>query len=71
MTPDLFQLAHSALAASTHAEGQVAVWYCASARLAFTEAQEKLRTLERILVARERELSAAAGPKQLASGKVA
>lgn len=64
--PDLCSMAHAALSASTTTEGEVATWYCATARLAFTKAAEELKTLERLLVARERELAHAAKPKQLA-----
>jgi hypothetical protein len=66
--PDLFTLAQTALSASTTTSGDVATWYVASARLAFTQATEKLQALERVLIARERELAAAARPKQLAKG---
>jgi hypothetical protein len=63
--PDLFTLAQTALSASTTTSGEVATWYCASARLAITQATEKLQALERVLIARERELAAASRPKEL------
>jgi hypothetical protein len=69
--PDLFTLAQTALSASTTTSGEIATWYCATARLALTQATEKLQALERVLIARERELAHAAKPKQLAKGSEA
>ena len=61
-TPVRITMAHAALSASTQTTGEVAVWYVASARLAFTVAAEELEALERVLIARERELAHAANP---------
>ncbi len=64
---DLLAVARTHLSASTSVEDpQIAAFYVSSARVAVTKAKDELATLERVLVARERELSAAAQPKQIA-----
>jgi hypothetical protein len=65
--PDLYCMARDALSASTTTEGEVAVWYLACSRIAFTQATEELKALERLLIARERELARVGRPKQLAT----
>jgi hypothetical protein len=60
-------VARAALGASTQTtEPEAAVFYVASARLAFARAKEELRELERVLIAREKELARLAGPTQRA-----
>jgi hypothetical protein len=64
--PDLIATARTALAASSTAhDPEIAGYYAALARTAFTKAAEELRTIEHVLVARERELATRTRPKQL------
>jgi hypothetical protein len=64
---DLFAMARAALGASTTSEDtEIATFYCASARLSVQRAKAELAEIERVLIARERELGRRATPKQLA-----
>jgi hypothetical protein len=65
------QMARAALAASTQVDDpEVACFYVASARIAFSQACEELKATEHVLLARERALEARRAPRQLAIAEV-
>lgn len=64
--PSSMQIARAALAASSTCEGEVAAFYCATARVVYERAVEDLKQLHAALVAREREILRRAGPLQTA-----
>jgi hypothetical protein len=61
--PDLLGAVGMHLSASSALDGDVAVFYCAAARVSYAQAKERLAELERLLIARE---SALCLPKAVA-----
>jgi hypothetical protein len=58
VSADLLAAVATQLSASTSTTGEVAALYVASARVAFEASKAQLAALERLLIARERELIA-------------
>jgi hypothetical protein len=65
--PEPLTLIRTAISASATApDTEIAAFYLALARVSFAKLQEDMKTIEAVLVAREREHAQAVRPKQLA-----